>query len=175
MNHANADNLARDYLEDIRSLPDIADLPKPDESSILDGYLGRIQDRIQSEGIRSLYWVTGISTREISDSLCEVLGEIANIAEVTIPGDCCIVERPGESRYLEALAKFGFDTCRMVMHYSDSFIVVNESIVLDMTPVDGDGGRPEYSDDPTIASLYIGLFNMLKHSSTLEGAEFKLA
>ena len=74
MNQANADNLARDYSGGIRSLPDIADLPKPDESSILDGYLGRIQDRIRSEGLISLYWVTGISTREISDSLCEVVG-----------------------------------------------------------------------------------------------------
>ncbi len=174
MNHVNADNLARDYVKDIRSLPDIGDLPKPDESSILDGYLERIQDRIRSEGIRSLYWVTGVSTREISGSLCEVLGEVADAAEVPNPDDYCIVERPGESRYLEALAKFGFDTCKMVMDYSDSFIVVNESITLDMTPVDSDGGRPEYSDDSTIASLYIGLFNMLMHSCTSEGAAVKL-
>ena len=62
----------------------------------------------------------------------------------------------------------------MAMDYSDSFIVVNESIVLDMTPVDGDGGRPEYSDDSTVASLYIGLFNMLRHSCASEGAAIKL-
>ena len=49
--------------------------------------------------------------------------------------------------------------------HDDSFVIVNEAIVLDMTPVASDDGDPEFSDDPTIVSLYIGLFNMLKNRS----------
>ena len=34
-----------------------------------------------------------------------------------------------------------------------------------MTPVASDDGEPEFTDDPTVVSLYIGLFNMLKNRS----------
>ena len=36
---------------------------------------------------------------------------------------------------------------------------------LDVTPVAADNGAPEFNDDLTVASLYIGLFNMLKNRS----------
>ena len=37
--------------------------------------------------------------------------------------------------------------------------------LLDVTPVAADNGAPEFNDDLTVASLYIGLFNMLKNRS----------
>ena len=51
------------------------------------------------------------------------------------------------------------------LYTSDSFVVVNEAAVLDVTPVDADDGDPEYNDDPTVVNLYIGLFNMFKSQS----------
>ena len=53
----------------------------------------------------------------------------------------------------------------MHVFHIDSFFIVNDAAVLDFTPGDTGYGQPEFTDDPTVVGLYIGLFNMLKNSS----------
>ncbi|MCI0795932.1 MAG: hypothetical protein J4N99_03880, partial [Chloroflexi bacterium] len=78
-----------------------------------------------------------------------------------------IVAKPGDAEMLEAFnSRYKFRILSMNEIYADSFIVVNESAVLDVTPIVGDDGNPEFSEDPTVVSLYTGLFNILKNGTT---------
>ena len=74
---------------------------------------------------------------------------------------------PGDSELLNAFkSQYSFRILSMDEIYADSFIVVNESAVLDLTPIVGDEGDPEFSEDATVVSLYTGLFNILKNGTT---------
>ena len=142
------------------------DLPELAQSSLLDRYLLRVFKSIEGEGIRSLYWVTGIHTQEIASSLLAALSEqTAETLELLVE-NCCIIAKPGENRIVEPFSsRFGISVMRMEESYGDSFLIVNETCLLDVTPVAADNGAPEFNGDPTVVSLYIGLFNMLKNRS----------
>lgn len=133
-----------------------------DEASTLERYLSRLQERIKAEGLRRLYWVTGVFSQEIGRALKEAM---ANVAPGSA-GDFCVVLRPGESQEVEALvASLGLPVRRMKEFYTDSFLVLNDTLALDVTPAESDNGAPELIEDRTVVSLYVGLFNMLKNRS----------
>ena len=141
-------------------------LPELAKSSLLDRYLLRVCESIESEGIGSLYWVTGIHTQEIAESLLAVLSRQPAETLVLLAENCCIIAKPGENRIVAPFSsRFGISVMRMKEFYDDSFLIVNEACLLDVTPVATDNGAPEFNDDLTIVSLYIGLFNMLQNRS----------
>ncbi len=158
----NKDALARQLTDERVSFSEIAGLPDVDASPPLERYIARICARIEEDGISSLYWVTGIHTREIGAALLSALGQ-ADSSNAS----CCIVANPGEDQAVESFrSRLDIPVMRMrELYTNDSFVVVNEAAVLDVTPVESDGGEPEYTDDPTVVNLYIGLFNMLKSQS----------
>ena len=142
------------------------DLPELAQSSLLDRYLSRVFKSIEGEGIRSLYWVTGIHTQEIASSLLAALSEQTAETLELLAGNCCIIAKPGENRVVELFSsRFGISVMRMEEFYDDSFLIVNGACLLDVTPAAADNGAPEFNDDLTVVGLYIGLFNMLKNRS----------
>ncbi len=146
--------------------PSYQDLPEHSTSSLLDRYLIRVCEPIKSEGLKSLYWVTGIHTQVIATSLLAVLSQQNTKSLELLTESCCIIAKPGENRIVEPFtSRFGISVMRMEESYDDSFLIVNGVALLDVTPVAADNGAPEFNDDLTVASLYIGLFNMLKNRS----------
>ena len=142
------------------------DLPELAQSSLLDRYLLRVFKSIEGEGIRSLYWVTGIHTQEIASSLLAALSEQTAETLELLAGNCCIIAKPGENRIVAPFSsRFGISVMRMKEFYDDSFLIVNGACLLDVTPAAADNGAPEFNDDLTVVGLYIGLFNMLKNRS----------
>ncbi len=160
------DVLARDYSSQPARVSDLPGLPEFDESSLLDRFLSRLCEHIKNEGLTSLYWVSGIHTQEIQASLLE--GMAQQLAATEFAGDkFCIVIKPTDEQLLDTFGRqSGISVRNMAEFYVDSFIIVNEKAVLDVTPVATDDGDPEYNEDPTVVSLYIGLFNMLKNGTT---------
>ena len=142
------------------------DLPELAQSSLLDRYLLRVFKSIEGEGIRSLYWVTGIHTQEIASSLLAVLSQQPAETLELLVENCCIIAKLGENRVVEPFSsRFGISVMRMEEFYDDSFLIVNGACLLDVTPAAADNGAPEFNDDLTVVGLYIGLFNMLKNRS----------
>lgn len=160
------DSLARAYSQPNASFQDSASLLDSDNSSLLGRQLSRIAAYIQDEGLNSLLWVSGIHTMEIATSLLETLAGQVEAPQQNTPNTSCIVVKPGEIQLIEPFnSQYGCSLRRMQEFYDDSFVIVNEAAVLDVTPVATDDGDPEFTDDPTVVSLYIGLFNMLKNRS----------
>ena len=142
------------------------DLPEITTSSLLDRYLSRVSETIKSDGLKSLYWVTGIHTQAIASSLLDVLSQQTTETLELLAESCCIIAKPGEDRVVEPFSsRFGISVMRMEESYDDSFLIVNGASLLDVTPVAADNGAPEFHNDPTVVSLYLGLFNMLKNRS----------
>ena len=160
------DNLARALEIQIPGVTEVRDVPGLDNSTVLDRLLSKLCEHIKGKGLTSLYWVSGVHTREIADGVLNAMAE--SIGESSIQGDnCVIVAKPGDAEILKAFdSQYDFSILPMNEIYADSFIVVNESAVLDVTPVVGDDGDPEFSEDPTVVSLYTGLFNILKNGTT---------
>ena len=142
------------------------DLPGRSTSSLLDRYLKRVFETIKNEGLKSLYWVTGIHTQMIATSLLAVLSQQTTEALEPLTERCCIIAKPEENRVVEPFSsRFGISVMRMEEFYDDSFLIVNGACLLDVTPAAADNGAPEFNDDLTVVGLYIGLFNMLKNRS----------
>lgn len=166
MTQPSNDSLARAYSQPNTSLQDPQTLPDSDSSSILNRQLSRITAYIKDEGLNSLQWVSGIHTTEIVASLLEALAGNVEASQANTDDSSCIVVKPGEIQLIEPFSsRYGCSLRHMQEFYDDSFVIVNEAAVLDVTPVAADDGAPEFTDDPTVVSLYIGLFNMLKHRS----------
>ena len=140
-------------------------LAEPGEAqvSILDWQLSAVRNRIRREGLRSLRWVSGTHTGEIAASLLDVLSEQGREPSLILPREKCrILVSPGESHLVDVFGqRFGWSIKAMEDLCTDSFLVVNDAAVLDVTPASSDDGAPEFSDDPIVVSLYVGLFNML--------------
>ena len=146
--------------------PSYQDLPELTTSSLLDRYLSRVREAIKSEGLKSLYWVTGIHTQVIASSLLAVLSQQTTETLELLTENCCIITKPGENRVVEPFnSRFGISFMRMEESYDDSFLIVNGTALLDVTPVAADNGAPEFHNDLTVVSLYMGLYNMLKNRS----------
>jgi hypothetical protein len=159
--------LARDYTTQSPHVPVFADLPEIDDSTLLDRFLARLCERIKAEGLTSLYWVSGIHTQEIASALLRELAETAGGQQFNEDDRFCIVIKPLDRQIVQPFNRqYAVSIGSMNEFYIDSFVVVNEKAMLDVTPVAADEGNPEYNDDPTIVSLYIGLFNMLRNGTT---------
>ncbi len=145
--------------------PDILDLAQLRYETLLEKFQSNLRELIESEGLTDLYWVTGIHTEEIASSLLKAL-EIGGLLGDASGEKFCIVARPSDFPIVDLLSsRYGMKVSTMSDFYIDSFLVVNEKVVLDVTPVATDDGDPEYSNDPTIVGLYLGLFNMLRNSA----------
>ena len=156
------DALARNFQD---SSPEILDLAQIQYSTLLEKFQSNLRDLIETEGLTDLYWVTGIHTEEIASSLLQALN-IGGLLGDASGEKFCIVARPSELPLVELLSsRFGMKVSTMTEFYVDSFLVVNRKVVLDVTPVATDDGNPEYSSDPTIVGLYLGLFKMLRNSA----------
>ncbi len=60
---------------------------------------------------------------------------------------CIIVANPGETESLRTFeTQYKFRIPSMNEIYTDSFIVINDSVVLDVTPMAKSEGRPEFSE-----------------------------
>lgn len=160
------DNLARKFEPRTPEITKVRDVPGLDDSTMLDRFLSKLCGHIESEGLVSLYWVSGVHTKDIADRVLKVMSDA--LGESSFDGDTyVIVAKPGDAEMLEAFnSRYNFRILSMNEIYADSFIVVNESAVLDVTPIVGDDGNPEFSEDPTVVSLYTGLFNILKNGTT---------
>lgn len=162
MTLAGNSSLARKLYERETPIPGLQPL---EEMPLLQRYLSRISARIESDGLTHLYWVTGIHTREITEALVEAIARRYQGQRPALVGDKnAIVVRPGEAQLVEPVATH-LDCPVLLMQefYTDSFAIINEAAVLDVTPVSTDDGVPEFNEDATVVSLYIGLFNMLKN------------
>lgn len=156
------DPMARNFE---KQSPDILDLAQLRYGTLLEKFLTNLRAIIESAGLTDLYWVTGIHTEEIATSLLQAL-ETGGLLGDASGEKFCIVVRPSDYSTVELLSsRYGMKVSTMSDFYADSFLVVNEKVVLDVTPVATDDGDPEYSGDPTIVGLYLGLFNMLKNSA----------
>ena len=145
--------------------PTIMDLARFQYGSRLEKFLSNLREIIETEDLTDLYWVTGIHTEEIASSLLQAL-EVGGLVGDASGEKFCIVVRPSELPLVELLSsRYGMKVSAMRDFYVDSFLVVNEKVVLDVTPAATDDGVPEYSSDPTIVGLYLGLFRMLKNSA----------
>lgn len=160
------DSLARAYSKHNASFPDSPTHFESNNPSLLRRQISRINGYIKDEGLNSLLWVSGIHTSEIASSILEAVAGKLEVLQHNTDNSSCIVVKPGEFQLVEPFSsQYSCSLRRMQEFHDDSFVIVNEAIVLDMTPVASDDGDPEFSDDPTIVSLYIGLFNMLKNRS----------
>ena len=160
------DSLARAYSRPDASFHNSPDLPGFNEPSLLSRQLSRINAYIKDDGLNSLLWVSGIHTSEIAASILETIAGKIEATQRDADNKSCIVVKPGEFQLVEPFSsRYGCSLRRMQEFHNDSFVIVNEAAVLDVTPVATDDGQPEFTDDPTVVSLYIGLFNMLKNSS----------
>ena len=108
----------------------------------------------------SLYWVTGIATEQIASTLVEALPlEVRDQGTDSLPGNRRVLIRPDESQLGELLEqRFGFGVNIMEEYSEDSFLIVNKDVVLDLTPLMPDEGKPEYIEDPVVANVYIDFF-----------------
>ena len=144
---------------------DILGLAERPYGTLLEKFLSNLRELIESEGLTDLYWVTGIHTEDIASSLLQAL-EIGGLLGDASGEKFCIVARPSDVATVGLFSsRYGMKVSTMSDFYYDSFLVVNEKMVLDVTPVATDDGDPEHSSDPTIVSLYLGLFNMLRNSA----------
>ena len=156
------DALAREIQNPSSDIPGLAELPY---GTLLEKFLSNLRELIESEGLTDLCWVTGIHTEEIASSLLRAL-EIGGLVGDASGEKFCIVARPSDVAAVELFSsRYGMKVSTMSDFYYDSFLVVNEKMVLDVTPVATDDGDPEHSGDPTIVSLYLGLVNMLRNSA----------
>lgn len=157
------DNLARKYDPQVTEVDGV---PGLDDSTMLDRFLSKLCDHIKSEGLVSLYWVSGVRTEEVASNILKAMAEATG--ESNFDGDSyVIVAKPGDAELLDTFnSQYSIRILPMNEIYADSFIVVNESAVLDVTPIVGDEGNPEFSEDPTVVSLYTGFFNILKNGTT---------
>ena len=145
--------------------PGILELSQLQHETQLEKFLSNVRELIESEGLTDLYWVTGLHTEEIVSSLLRAL-ETGGLLGDASGEKFGIVVRPSELPKVELLSdRYGMKVSAMNDFYVDSFLVVNEKVVLDLTPMANDDGVPEYSSDPTIVGLYLGLFRMLKNSA----------
>ena len=158
----NRDALAREIQSPSSDFLGLSDLPY---GTLLEKFLSDLRELVESEGLTALYWVTGIHTGDIASSLLQAL-ETGGLSGDAAGEKFCIVARPSDVATVGLFSSsYGMKVSTMSDFYFDSFLVVNEKMVLDITPVATDDGDPEHSGDPTIVSLYLGLFNMLRNSA----------
>ena len=160
--------------EDLRSSAahELIVQPKPRSrhasNSSLEGYLRRLREHIRVEGLQTLLWATGTYTREIGAALLNAASEPAvhRGAAAKASNKCCIITRSDEDHLEGLVESIGADTRQLLeSDCDDSFLILNESVVLDITPMMQDNGRPELSEDPIVVELYSGLFAMLSNRS----------
>jgi hypothetical protein len=134
---------------------------------LLDECLQRIRHRIRTDGLARLYWVSGIESERIASTLVLALAEHVRDGRLSPPGFRRHLLIKPEERELEDLfgGRFGCHVRIIDGSCEDSFLVVNDDAVLDVTPVP-DGGRPELIEDHLVSSLYIDLFSELRKRST---------
>ena len=137
-------------------------LPQSDDAipSLLRRHLTTIRERIVEDGLMALSWVSGVYTQDIASSLLEAISRCT--LDDPAP-ERCILLKPGEA-HLGALLRGGLnsDVENLPDHQDDSYLIVNGAVVLDMTPIVSHGGRPEFSDDAAVASVYVSHFNRLR-------------
>ncbi len=139
-------------------------------SHLLHWYLTRLETLVKKQGLTSLHWVTGVNTVEVGNRLSEALTSdgpgSTSVNGHARQADRHIVASPGDVGAIGPLAALATArVSRMKDEYPDSFLVINESACLDLTPVRGDGGPPEYTDDPTVVDLYLGLFTVIANGA----------
>jgi hypothetical protein len=137
--------------------------------SVPEQYILTISEHIHKHGLDSLYWLSGTYTQEMASAMHELLTELMwEKSLAPSDGSFCILLRPEETRLVEVFARYpGCIVGSMTGFCIDSFLVVNKSAVLDVTPVIPAGGIPKFDTDSTMVSLYVGLFNMLQNRSTI--------
>ena len=142
--------------------------PQPGRSQ-LDPYLRKITSRIRADGLRSVRWVSGIHTRKIASALLHSLSrrEAGLRPDGPTPEEFCVIVTPREDTLLDEFIDEASADARQLLEgkCADSFLIVNGSVVLDLTPMYPDHGKPEFSDDPTVVELYMGLFDLLNGRS----------
>ena len=149
--------------------------PKPElgEPSRLDRYVSKICDRIRCEGLKSLYWISGIYTHQIGYRLFRVLLErTSEPGHKSSDRDLVILVRPAERQLAERFGHpLGHPFRSMREGCEDSFLVVNDTVVLDLTPAAAEYGKPEFIEDALVAAIYVGRFKELESGSIAIGAE----
>ena len=148
--------------------PEVGWVESAPEPSLLDRYLGSIRDRIRIEGLTSLYWASGIQFEPIASALVLALAEQVKEAELSgLEDNRCILIRPHERALADLFGqRFGCAIRTIDEACEDSFLIVNDTAVLDTTPVP-DGGRPEFIEDRIVSELYLNLFRELKERSAV--------
>lgn len=147
--------------------------PEPWESHFLvqtplERDLSRISAIIANEGLASLHWISGTLTQEIGLAL-----RASQPGGSYVDRAVRILVRPGEYHLVEPLtARFECDVRGLRTAGTDSFVIVNQSVVLDVTPMGSDGSAPELTDDPIVVDLYMKLFEKIwSLSSSVSGTQ----
>ena len=138
-------------------------------SHLLHWYLTRLETLVKKQGLTSLHWVTGVNTVEVGNRLFDALtsdGPRSTSVDGSVrKTDRHIIASPGDIGAIGPLAALAnARVSRMANEYPDSFLVINKSACLDLTPIRGDGAPPEYTDDPTVVDLYLGLFTVIANA-----------
>jgi hypothetical protein len=160
MNRQN-DNLAQPAISLAADSPEALMAPAANGSTMLDRCLSKLCEHIENMGPSSFYWVAGVHTEEIADRILKSMALAKDKFDFD-GSSCIIVAKPGETESLTNFqAQYKFSILTMNEVYTDSFIVINDSAVLDVTPMIRSEGQPEFSEERTVAGLYTGLFNIL--------------
>ena len=135
------------------------------EPTLLDRYFERIGEQLETDGLKSLRWVSGIHTREIAADLVMTLTKNSDQTEHAA-GARHVLARRDEPELADLFGgRLGCEVRVAEDECEDSFLIINDTTVLDLTPMGSDGGRPEYLDDAVVANLYIELFEGLRAQS----------
>jgi len=161
-----SDNLSRNVESLTAAGPEALIAQGVDGSPRLDRYLSSLCEHIENRGLRSFYWVSGMHTEEIADRILKSMALAKDKFEFD-GNSCIIVAKPGETETLRTFERqYDFRILSMNEIYTDSFIVINDSVVLDVTPIAGNRCNLDFSEEPTVVSLYTGLFNILRNGTT---------
>jgi hypothetical protein len=165
MNRQN-DNLARNVISLNADSPEAFIAPSVNGTSMLDRCLSKLCEHIENMGLSSFYWVAGVHTEEIAERILKSMA-LAKDKFKFDGNSCVIVAKPAETKSLRTFeAQYKFRILSMNEVYTDSFIAINNSAVLDVTPMIRSEGRPEFCEESTVAGLYTGLFNILRDVTT---------
>ena len=140
--------------------------PNGEAQSLLLTLCLRLGEFVRNNHLTSLYWVAGTNRHRIGVTLVQALSEGVDGSSPDLSGGKgCILVMPDEPAPDETLTGLGCTVLRMRERCMDSFVIVNEAAVLDVSQFDL-SDSPEFCEDSTIASVYIGLFHALKRTSS---------
>ncbi|MBM3944671.1 MAG: hypothetical protein FJ317_04170 [SAR202 cluster bacterium] len=127
---------------------------------LLNKYLEKVWHAIEEDGITSLHWVAGVKTSVVANGLVSVLGRHVAKSNSAPAGGRVVLVQQREALLTEQLAsKFGFEVLSLKTEtVSDSFLILNNTLALDLTPLSDDEGTPELAADPVVVELYRNLF-----------------